>query len=133
MNLQILVVRDIQTAISTTSVIKLNGISYYYGLEPPQPLPAGEYEVWLRWSAHNGRWVLAVMNVPGHTDIEVHIGNRACDTRDCLVVGKTRSTNLVETSAMAYGELFQAVVACLPRDRVTIKYIDAYPEVQSGD
>lgn len=129
MQLQILVQRDIKTANSVTSVIKLNGVSYFFGLEPANPLPAGEYEVWLRWSAKNDRWVLAIMNVPGHTDIEAHIGNWPRDTKDCLLVGAGRDVDVIHNSHVAYQQLFTAVLAALPMQRVTIKYVDAYREV----
>lgn len=133
MQLQILVNRDIRTANSVTSVIKLNGVSYFFGLEPANPLPAGEYEVWLRWSHKNDRWVIAVMNVPGHTDIEAHIGNFPKDTLDCLLVGTGRDVDMVVSSRAAYGQLFAAVLAALPMQRVTIKYVDAYKEVPHVD
>lgn len=126
--MQILVNRDIRTDKSVTSVIKLNGVSYFFGLEPPNPLPAGEYEVWLRWSVANKRWVIAVMNVPGHTDIECHIGNLPRDTKDCLLVGASRWVDVVHNSDVAYTQLFTAVLACLPKERVTIKYVDAWKE-----
>lgn len=129
--MQILVNRDIHTDKSTTSVIKLNGVSYFFGLEPPNPLPAGEYEVWLRWSAKNDRWVLAIMNVPGHTDIEAHIGNEPKDTRDCLLVGAARDTDIIHNSHVAYTQLFNSVLSFIPRERVTIKYVDAYKEAAS--
>lgn len=124
--MQIIVHRDIHTDKSTTSVIKLNGVSYFFGLEPTNPLPAGEYEVWLRWSQKNDRWVLAIMNVPGHTDIEAHVGNYPKDTKDCLLVGTTRSVDVLGNSAAAYTQFFNSVLSFIPKERVTIKYVDAY-------
>jgi hypothetical protein len=129
MHMEIRVIRDTKTANSVTSVIKLNGVSYFFGLEPANPITAGEYEVWLRWSAKNDRWVLAIMNVPGHTDVEAHIGNWPRDTKDCLLVGMARDVDVIHDSRVAYEQLFTAVLYALPTQRVTIKYVDAYREV----
>lgn len=125
--MQILVNRDTKTALSVTSGISIDGQHICYGLEPPTPIPAGVYECWLRWSVKNSHWVIAVMDVPGHTNIEVHIGNTPKDTIDCLVVGMGRTIDLVMQSRQAYTNLMQYVTVCVPNERVTIKYIDVYP------
>lgn len=126
--MQILVERDTKTALSITSKISIDGKVMFYGLEPPSPLPAGEYECWLRWSAKNDKWVIAIMNVPGHTDIEAHVGNEPKDTKDCLLVGMERTIDTVLSSQVATGYLLRNVEACIPHERVTIKYVDAYQD-----
>lgn len=123
--------RDTYTANSVTSIIKLNGISYFVGLEPPNPLPAGEYEVWLRWSPKHNAWTPAVMNVPGHTDIEIHVGNFPGNTNDCLLVGMARGADVIEGSYTAYHKLLPALLACIPKERITIRYFDDYKELPS--
>lgn len=129
--MQILVTRDIKTALSVTSQITIDGGQYGFGLEPPVPIQAGEYEAWLRWSAKNDRWVIAVMNVPGHTDVEVHIGNFPKDTKLCLLVGLMRFADSVINSGPALTQLMSYMINHLPLERVTIKYVDAY-EVKEG-
>lgn len=123
--MQILVTRDTITDQSTTSRISIDGVYFCYGLEPANPIACGEYEVWLRWSNVNGHWVLAVMNVPGHTDIEVHSGNVPRDTKDCLLPGMWRGKDLVSQSRVAFLKLMQCALQRIPAERVTIKYVYA--------
>jgi hypothetical protein len=120
--MQILVTRDIVTERSTTSTIQIEGVSFGFALEPANPIPYGEYECWLRWSEHNGHWVIAVMDVPGHTDIEIHSGNRPVDTKDCLLPGLWRGSDVVSDSRRAFYQLLEAVKNRVPAERVTIKY-----------
>jgi len=125
--MHIQVIRDIKTDNSVTSIVTYHNSALYYGLEPPNPIPAGIYEAWLRWSAHNHGWVIAVMNVPGHTDIEVHIGNTPKDTKDCLVVGMERHADYVTDSRLAFQTILGDAVSCVEEDeRITIEYIDKY-------
>jgi hypothetical protein len=57
-------------------------------LEPPQPMPAGgPYAMYRYRSPHFGYDVFRTDAVPGHTAIEIHRGNWAHDSRDCVLVG----------------------------------------------
>lgn len=120
--MQILVTRDIVTPQSTTSTVTIDGVNFCYALEPANPIPCGEYECWLRWSEANGHWVIAVMGVPGHTDIEIHSGNRPADTKCCLLPGMWRGPDVVSQSRKAFYYLLTAVADSIPAEKVTIKY-----------
>jgi hypothetical protein len=66
---------------------------YFYTLELPwrdnelckSCIPGGTYTI---QKAANGRWNL--LNVPGRTEIQIHVGNTAADTTGCIIIGKSR-------------------------------------------
>lgn len=132
--MQILVNRNQATSKATMSEISLDNVPGFFGLEPPplaehgKPvhIPAAVYEVWLRWSPKHNLWVPAVMDVPGHTNIEVHIGNGPDDTTDCLLVGMSRAFNKVLDSKTAWDAIMKRLMMCVPSTRVTIAYVDNY-------
>lgn len=73
----------------------LNGAHEAYTLEPPKhdfkpcAIPVGTYDVTLRYSPKHGRIIPHVENVPGFSEIEIHIGNFPKDTEGCLLVGQS--------------------------------------------
>lgn len=125
--------RDRRTQAAVTSLIDIDNVGFGVGLEPANPLPAGVYECWLRWSVANRCWVIAVMNVPGHDNVEVHIGNSAKDTTLCLLVGLAREGDYITHSADAFELLWRRILAVLPHERVTIEYVDNYAGVSDGN
>jgi uncharacterized protein DUF5675 len=133
--MQILVTRDRVTTLSTTSKVTVDGAGFGYGLEPAEPIPCGEYPCWLRWSDANKHWVIAVMDVPGHTDIEVHSGNVPKDTKCCLLPGLWRGPDVVAESRKAFLQLLEAIKNRIPAEKVTIKYVYAegvHPNVHNA-
>ena len=60
----------------------------YTTLEPIVPIiPIGSYTCKKRWSNKFKREVFEVINVPNHTDVEIHIGNYIKDTLGCILLG----------------------------------------------
>lgn len=97
---------DTKTAVSTISKLDVDGVFQCYVLEPPVPIPAGVYEIKLQHSERFGRLMPFLQNVPGHTGIEIHYGNTAANTKDCLLVGQTKGENFVGNSGPAFTVLF---------------------------
>lgn len=58
-----------------------------FTLEPLNPMPAGKFPAPLRYSPGHGYAVPGFLNVPGHTDIEMHPGNWPRNTKDCVLPG----------------------------------------------
>jgi len=93
------------------------GDQKFYTLEPPfrpedvkpRAIPAGTYDVSLRYSPKHSRIVPHIANVPGFEAIEIHWGNYPKDTEGCLLVGKTHSRNFVGNSRLAFDELFSVL------------------------
>jgi len=78
-----------------------------------------------RFDFHQG--MLEVVNVPGFTDILIHIGNTEKDTAGCLLLGRGATTNgviMISASKLAYIEFYQKVVSAASNGTLKIKYID---------
>ena len=128
------VIRDIVTERSTASRIRIDNVDFCYGLEPPPGadpatnmlIAALEYDVILRWSPANHCWVIEVCGVPGHSNVEVHIGNYPKDTRACLLVGLSRVPDGVTHSADAFELLWRKIVERLPHQPIRMRYVNAF-------
>lgn len=103
-----------RTARSTISCLYVNDRFECYVLEPPNPIPAGGYAILLLHSARFNRTMPFLQNVPGHSAIEIHWGNTAVDTRDCLLVGRTVGPDEVGQSREAFDALFAKLEATSP-------------------
>lgn len=102
-----------------------------YTLEPSAsrgagfPMPAGTYPVTLETSPRFQMVTPHLQNVPGHSFIEIHPGNDAKDTEDCVLVGDT------ETPAQDWigssRDAFQKLMAVLNTDpeNITITILEA--------
>lgn len=74
-------------------------------------IPCGHYEIELRHSPHFGRDMLYLNDVKGFTDIMVHAGNFADDTKGCILVGENRVKGKVVNS-----RYWEAVIKNIIRD-----------------
>ncbi len=83
------------TPTETIGVLTLNKALFCYVLEPPWKMnlrgesciPTGQYLCKKYDSKKYGCPCLAVHNVPGRDYISMHYGNRAKDTKGCLITG----------------------------------------------
>jgi hypothetical protein len=50
-------------------------------------IPAGTYTAFRRFSPSRKRWVYELRNVPGRSNIQIHIGNTLADILGCILVG----------------------------------------------
>lgn len=103
-------------------------------------IPAGRYEIKLRtFGRHHERYsqlfkdfhkgTLWLQNVPGFTDILIHIGNDDDDTSGCLLVGQffVEEAGKVLRSTIAYERLYKKIIAAFYRGEkvfITIKDIN---------
>jgi hypothetical protein len=143
---EIKVTRFISNKDSTLSLVSIDGSFECFGLEDEYRetkkaaetrIPMGLYNVRLkpfggfhrkykeRFDFHEG--MLHVQNVPGFTDILIHIGNTDRDTAGCLLVGQGATTNgsiMISSSKMAYIAFYQKVFLAAAEGTLKIKYID---------
>lgn len=70
----------------------------------------GHYEKYCKkFSWHKG--MLELKNVPGFSDILIHIGNTEKDTSGCILVGMTPTVALtVQDSAIAYASIYKKII-----------------------
>lgn len=81
----------------TTGKLSADGVFFCYTMEPsikpagsakPYAIPAGTYQVVVRFSPKRGYNVPGLEAVPGFSDIEMHVGNHPQDTDGCILVGE---------------------------------------------
>jgi len=141
--------RSIESEEATLSHLRVDGRHLGWGLENgyrPQKqagqsrIPSGLYCVRLRqyggfhrrYQARFPAWhrgMLEVAQVPGFTDILIHIGNSADDTAGCLLVGAVpliskTGTLRVAGSTGSYSGLYRAVIEAAQADRLEIHFQD---------
>lgn len=97
---------DTITSKSVISKLAVDGAFECYVLEPPNPISAGVFIVKILHSLKFDRLMPFLLGVPGHTGIEIHWGNTAKDTKDCLIVGRTKAPDFVGESKLAFEALF---------------------------
>ena len=131
---------------TTLSIVSIDGKFQCFGLEDEYRetkvaaktrIPMGLYSVRLkpfggfhrkykeRFGFHEG--MLHVQNVPGFTDILIHIGNDHSDTAGCLLIGQGATTNgaiMISASKLAYIEFYQKVFLAAAEGTLKIKYVD---------
>jgi hypothetical protein len=73
-------------ALATEGRLSIDGLDFCATLEPAVPIQAGTYGVLLYHSPRFGTDVPWLQGVPGHTFIEMHVGNSDRDTHDCILV-----------------------------------------------
>ena len=112
--MKLLLLRYSTTDEDTLSALYIDGVLACYALEDEHRtvkvfgetrIPAGTYKLKLRehggfytrytarWSWHKG--MIEVMDVPGFTDILMHLGNKDDDTAGCILVGNTAEVNTI--------------------------------------
>ena len=158
MSLEITVRRNFPTKRSTTGQMTIDGTHQCVTLEPPPTpdpdgnhficIPAGQYQVTIRWSPKFGKAVPHVERVPGRTAIEIHVGNTPSDTDGCTLVGEDYGypsalpdyiRNSAATFSFLMGKLYSSATLINPddaeQDQVwnvgTITYEDALAESEA--
>ena len=117
----LLIIRDEFTDISTIGKLFLDGEIFCYTLELPYRdnqrsiscIPAGEYKVRMRTAKESAtRYYLHLLieDVKDRTYILFHRGNTAKDTRGCVLVGQSRQQNRVNNSTLAMDLLMKEIV-----------------------
>jgi hypothetical protein len=89
-------------------------------------IPAGEYTAHRRLSPKRNIELFELDEVPGRSNIEIHVGNTTADTEGCILLGSAfglvNGQNGITGSKPAFAK-FMALVAGV--DRIAIAVIDA--------
>ena len=143
-HMNLLVNRTTRTAYSTIGDFSVNGQRFSYCLEPtdrgltagmtPQQvaalkvpgktcIPPGTYSVTIYFSPSHQGQVPLVNNVPGFDNIEIHTGNYPKDTKGCLLLGSTESTDFIGNSDVTIAQFYTLFRQALTNgEQVTITY-----------
>ena len=124
--------RHFYTDYSTISEVFLDGKLFSYGLEPaaretdvkPRAIPAGTYDLTIRWSQRFNRLMPHVENVPGFDGVLIHWGNYPRDTEACLLLGNSKSLNFVGNSRAAFDSFYAKLLEAHDQGPITISYTD---------
>ena len=117
----LLIIRDTFTDVSTLGQLFLNGERFCDTLELPWKdnqrriscIPEGEFKVRIRVareSASRDYVHLLVQEVPNRDYILFHRGNSAKDTRGCILVGQGSQHNTVHNSVLAMDLLMKEIL-----------------------
>lgn len=123
MNLEVR--RNKPTIRSTTGRLAIDGQPQCVTLEPPPVvdpngngyvcIPAGTYPLTIQWSPKRKRQVPHVNDVPGRTEIEIHILNFPDETDGCTGVGvdygDPPQPDYIRFSAVAFAALMNKLYA----------------------
>ena len=131
--MKLLVTRKTFTALSTIGDLSVDGAFFGYTLEPPKRsekpccIPLGTYDVTIRYSSKHSRLIPHVENVPGFSEIEIHIGNFPRDTEGCLLIGNVASSvpDQILGSKVAFDCLFRLLTEAKEKEEaITITYTE---------
>ena len=120
-NINLLLIRDTFTNESTIGRLYVNGELFCDTLETPwhnnekniSCIPSGEYNVRIRLakeSATRNYIHLLVKDVPNRKYILFHRGNKAKDTRGCILVGQGSKHNTVQNSRLSMDLLMKEIL-----------------------
>ena len=114
--MEIEVIRTHNLAGCTIGTVGVNNSSLAASLELPwkenqeliSRIPTGRYQTILRYD-HQDAWRLELVGVPGHSNIQIHIGNWPKDSHGCILIGSVWNGGCsLEKSAVAYSALKRA-------------------------
>ena len=126
--MEIKLTREIFTPESTIGKLSINGQFICYTLEDcdrflekdaskkvkgKTAIPMGKYNVVRTVSPRFKEYLPRLENVPGFEGVLIHTGNTSKDTEGCILVGRTRSTNVVGESRLAFADLDARIKAAL--------------------
>lgn len=120
--------RRVVTELTTIGDVSVDGIPFGVTLEPAAHIPAGSYKVQIiqspKFTAKYGFPFLVpeLQDVPGHTGIEMHIGNYPDDTTGCTLIGTAPGRDMIGNSEPAFMRLFHRMMA--DPENITATYID---------
>src|SRR5690606_39271253 len=88
MSITITITRDDVVGAAQMGTFQAGSVSGVTLENDSKKIPTGSYSASLYHSPKFQRTVIRLDNVPGRTDIEIHVGNYVADTTGCILVGK---------------------------------------------
>lgn len=132
---ELLLVRTTFTKKSTMGELSLRGRHLFYTLEDVErekkvyaetAIPVGTYEIKLTQSPTFGTLLPELLNVPNFTDIRIHWGNTAVNTKGCILIGRTKGKDFVggntKTSVKELMDLIKPYSDAKAGIRITIRH-----------
>ena len=111
------ILRKYPNAKCTSGYLAVNNKIICYTLERPwadnmqniSAVPPGRYPAIIRYD-HTDHWRIELKNVPGRTNVQIHVGNQVDDSKGCILVGLDLGADLCSLgrSRDAYAALKQS-------------------------
>lgn len=117
---------------STIGELSVNGVLECYTLEDRvrpvkvkgmTAIPAGSHEVVITYSERFKRPLPLLLNVPNFDGIRIHCGNTAKDTEGCILVGKSKKTDFIGSSKIAFDPLFEKLKIAAVKEKIFIHIV----------
>lgn len=87
-------------------------------------IPLGAYEVVVTFSNRFKKPLPLFLNVPGFEGVRIHPGNTKKDTEGCILVGQTKSKDMVGKSRAAFDILFAKIKAAAQKEKIFIEIVN---------
>ena len=85
-------------------------------------IPAGKYNVIIDYSPQFNKELPHILDVPGFSGIRIHSGNKAEETKGCILVGTLADKDWIGYSKLAFTSLFSKIKFALDNnEQVTIE------------
>lgn len=72
-------------------------------------IPDGKYEIVMSWSSHFHRFMPFLRDVPWFSGIMIHPGNKASETKGCILVGKYYDEAFITDSKKKFEALYSMI------------------------
>ena len=90
--------------------ISVNGVKKGVTLESESlKISKGTYKAYIFNSPSFGRKVIMLKNVPGRSAIEIHAGNYLRNTKGCILVGKSKSGDIILNSSSTLRSIIESI------------------------
>ena len=84
-------------------------------------IPKGKYEIVISFSNRFQKLLPELKNVPNYEGVRIHTGNYATDTEGCILVGTTKTADMVGNSKEAFNNLFPKLQEAASKEKIWIE------------
>lgn len=89
-------------------------------------IPAGTYRMYKRLSPSRGMFVWELLDVPGRSNVQIHVGNTLADTEGCILVGFQHNDEPAEPYIADSKRAFRAWMGVTePENEAMLEVVDA--------
>lgn len=127
--MELKVIRETFTDESTIGRLFIDGMFHCYCLEDKvrdvkikslTAIPKGRYEIVINYSNRFKQLMPLLLNVPNFEGVRIHWGNYSSDSDGCILLGTTKSVNMVGNSRLAYSKLITLLQQAIKKEKIFI-------------
>lgn len=127
--MELKVIRETFTDESTIGRLFIDGVFHCFTLEDKvrdvkiksiTAIPKGRYELVINYSNRFKQLMPLLLNVPNFEGVRIHWGNYSSDSDGCILLGTTKSVNMVGNSRLAYSKLITLLQQAIKKEKIFI-------------